>query len=89
MHARLFDVLHDAGDMHILAVTDGINIQFDRAGKIAVQQNRAVAGNHHRLCDVAFQLGHIAHDFHGTPAQNIGRADHQRKADILCNGQRL
>ena len=87
--AGLFDVLHDARDMDVIAVTQGVNVKLGRAGQIAVEQNGAIAGNHNGLFDVAFQTGHIAHDFHRATAQNIGRTDHQRKADLARDLQRL
>ena len=69
-------MLHDACDMHIGAITQRVNITFHRAGKITVQQNWAIARDHHRLFYIAFELGHIAHDLHRPPPQNIGRPDH-------------
>ena len=38
--AGLFDVLHDAGDDHLLAVADGIDIDFDGVFQKAVDQHR-------------------------------------------------
>ena len=89
MHACLFDMLHDPRHMHCFAIRQGINIAFDGARQVAVKQHRAVARHHHRLADIPLELGHIAHDFHGTPAQHIRGADDQRKADFIGNRQRL
>ena len=89
MHAGLFDVLHDAGHMDGLAIRQGVNVTFDGTGQVAVQQNRAVARDHNRLSDVAFQLRHVAHDFHRTATQHVGRADHQRETDVFGDFQRF
>ncbi len=41
MDARLLDVLHDAGDEHVPAVRDGIDVDFDGVGEIAVDEPQA------------------------------------------------
>ena len=47
------------------------------------------ARDHHGLGDVALQMAHVAHDLHRAPAQHVGRADDQRKADALGDLERL
>ena len=89
MNARLFDMLHDARDMDILAVAEGVDIQFHRARQVAVEQHRAVAGHDHRIGDVALEAGLIADDLHRAATQNVGGADHQRKADFLGDFHRF
>ena len=39
--ARLLDVLHDTGNEDILAITDGVHLQF-AAHNITIDQHRAV-----------------------------------------------
>ncbi len=68
VNTRFFDVLHDACDVDLFTIAKRINVEFDRARKVAVKQHRAVAGHNNRLRNVAFQLGHIAHDFHSAAA---------------------
>ena len=85
MHAGLFDVLHDARDMHGLPVTQRVNVHLDRARQVAVQQHGAVTRHDDGTGDIALELVEIAHDFHRAPAQHIGRADHQRIANTPCN----
>ena len=50
--------------------------------EIAVDEHRTVAGDDHRLGDVAVELLLIADDFHGAAAQHIGGADDDREADL-------
>ena len=38
MDTGLLDVLHDAGDVDIVAIGDGVDIDFDRVLQIAVMQ---------------------------------------------------
>ena len=52
VHACLFDMFHDARDVDVLAIGEGIDIHLDRAGEVAVEQHGVVAGNLHRLADV-------------------------------------
>ena len=40
MDAGLLDVLHDAGDIGILAVAKTVDVDFDGVGEIAVNQQR-------------------------------------------------
>ena len=56
MHARLLDMLHDARDMHVLAVAERVDVDLDRAREVAVEQDRAVARDDDRLADVALEM---------------------------------
>ncbi len=72
MHAGLLDVLHDAGDMHVAAVGDGVDIDLDGVGEVAVEQHRGVAGDLDGVADVAGELGVVADDLHGAAAEDVG-----------------
>ena len=73
MYARTLDVLHDAGDEHVLSVADGIHFNF-LATHILVYEHRviyAVGSDYlHVLSDVIVGVG----DYHVLPAQHIGGA---------------
>ena len=98
MDAGLLDVLHDAGDVGVLAVAEAIDIDLDGVGEIAVDQQRPlgrddqfrrpveVAGEPD---EVAVELRAVVHDLHGAAAQHIGRPDHDRIADAVGGGARL
>ena len=85
MNTRFFDVLHDACDVDLFTIAKRINVEFDRARKVAVKQHRAVAGHNNRLRNVAFQLRHIAHYFHSAATQNIRRTNNEWKTDVFRN----
>ena len=89
MNAGLLDVLHDPGDEHLLAVGERIDVDLDRVGEEAVDQDRGVAEQAHRLADIADQALAVAHDLHGAPAEHIGRAHQHRIADALGDRHRL
>ena len=83
MDAGLLDMLHDPGDEHGLLVGECVDINLDSVLQIAVDQHRAVAGNHDRLAHIALQPRHILDDLHRPSAEHIGRPDYDRKADVL------
>ena len=83
MNARFLDVLHDAGDEHVLAVTDAINVNLDCVRQIRVDQHWRVTRHHNGFGDVALQLNIIAHDFHGAPTQYIRGANDDGEANFL------
>ena len=88
MHASLLDMLHDAANQHRFAVADGIHIHFHRVVEEAVEKHRRIVGDAHRRLEVATQVGFVVDDFHRTAAQHVGRAHHQRVANLfrLLNG---
>ncbi len=91
MHARLFDVLHDAADDDLLAVAQGVDIDLGGIVEEAVEQHRAVVGDLDGVAHVALEILLFMHDFHGAAAQHVGRAHHQRIADFggKADGVRL
>ena len=83
MHARLLDMLHDAANQHHFAVADCIDVDFNRIVKEAVQQHRRIVRDADRGLEVATQVDFIVDDFHRPAAENIGRAHHQRVANLF------
>ena len=43
MDAGLLDVLHDAGDEDVLAVGERVDVDLDRVGQVAVEEERVLA----------------------------------------------
>src|SRR5690554_4682264 len=82
VNTSLLDVLHDAADNHVGAVTNGIDIHLDGGIQEVVQQYRAVVGYQNGTAHVTHQLGFVIDDFHGTATQHVGRTNHQRIADF-------
>ncbi len=83
MNTGLFNVLHDRTDHHLLTITDGIYIHFNRMGQVEVEQYRTLVGDLHRLIHVAVQLHLVIDDLHGAATQYIGRTHHQWVANLL------
>ena len=82
MHAGLFDMLHDAGNMHMRAVAKRVHINLNRTREVAVEQHRTIARDHNGFRNIAFKIGLIADNFHRATAQDIGRANDQRETDF-------
>ena len=89
MDAGLLDMLHDAGDIDLVAVGDGIDIDLDRVLQIAVDQHRARARDADGAADVAVEPGGVVDDLHRPAAEHVGRADHHRVADRAARSPRL
>jgi hypothetical protein len=49
VHAGFLDVLHDAGDQHVLAVGERVHVDFGGVFEEAVDQHRPVLREEHRL----------------------------------------
>ena len=71
MHARLFDVLHDACDQHVFAIRERIHVHFRGVFQKPVDQHRAILREGHRLAHVFAHGVFVVGDHHGAPAQHI------------------
>ena len=60
MDSRLLNMLHDAGDVDILAVGNGIDIDLDRVGEEAVDEDRRIAEQAHRGGNIVGQRAAVA-----------------------------
>ena len=67
MDARLLDMLHDAGDEHVLAVAQRVDVDLDRVGEIAVEQQRVLA--EHRVDLAGLVVGIARLDVGGHQAR--------------------
>ena len=83
MHTGFLDMLHDARDMHVVAIADRVHIHLDGVRQVAVNEQRRIAGDFQRLRGELAQVVVIARDFHGAPAEHKGRAQHDRIADLV------
>src|SRR6185295_5098777 len=89
MNASFLDVLHDAANEYVLAVGERVYVDFNRIGKIAVDQYRALARHNHGFLHVALKARRVVDDLHSTAAEYVGRPDHHRIADLLHNAPRF
>ena len=89
MDARLFDVLHDAGEIHVVAIEERININFYRVIKEAVHQHRMFTGHLSGPLQVTLEHRIVVHDLHSSPAEHITRANEHGITDASCDSRRL
>ena len=57
MDPGFLDVFHDAGDLDLPAIRDGIDIDLDRVPQIAVDQDRTGPGHRDGMGNVTMQTG--------------------------------
>ena len=82
MDAGPLDMLHNAGNQHLLAVADGVDFALF-ALHIMVDQHPLVRGYFRGGGQIAHQFRGVLDDFHSPPAQDIAGAHYYRIADIL------
>ena len=80
---RFLDVLHDAADQHLAAVTDGVHVDLGGVRQEPIQEHRCIVRDRHGPPDIGRKVLIVIDDLHGPAAQDIGRADHQRIADLV------
>ncbi len=88
--AGFLDVLHDAADVQLLAVEQGIDVDFHGVlEELVDQQRRRQASGDDRIglgllqrtIDVLAQLGVVIDDFHASSAEHVARAHQHRVSD--------
>ena len=72
MHARTFNMLHNAGDQHVCAIGDHIDLQLD-PGHVFVDQYRVFDPARKDALHVGFGLLTGTGDRHILAANDIGR----------------
>ena len=80
MDAGPFHQLHNAGQVHLLAVTDGIYFHF-LAHDVAVYEHRPLFVDFYGGFQVVAQHFLIGYDFHCPSAQDEAGPDQNRIAD--------
>src|SRR5579885_3227349 len=88
VNSRPLDMLHNARDEYLVAVADGIDLDFC-AFEIPINQNRMFPVVRDCVRNVAFQSVWCANYLHRSPAKDIGWAHYQRVANALCRFQRF
>ena len=84
MHAGFLDMLQHAGDDHLHAVANRVDIHFGRIAQILVDQHGAVARHLHGGGDIVFQLLRAVDDLHRAATQHIAWPQQHRITDALC-----
>ena len=91
MHARAFDVLHDARDQGLLAVADGIDFRLDPF-EVFVYEDRLAGGDFDSIGHVADEVAGILDDLHGAASEDVawpnedGVADELRRRQCMLDG---
>ena len=88
MYSRTLDVLHDAGDEDVGAVTDGIDLAL-KTIEVTVHQHRLVGAGVDGVAHVPPELLGARHDGHGTTTNDVGRTYQHRVPELLGDHQSL
>jgi len=89
VHAGQFDVFHDGGHEGVLPVGDRVGLALDGVVEKLVDQDRPVRGHAHGVPHVAAEHLLVMHHLHAAASQDVGRTDHERKVQLLRNGEGL
>ncbi len=76
MHTGLLDVLHDRGDVRVVAVTKRVDVDFDRVLEEAVDEH---AAEHRHLAHLLVRVA----DAHRPSAEHVGGPDEDGVADLV------
>jgi hypothetical protein len=85
----LLDVLHDAAEVEICTVEECVHVDLDRVVQEAVDEDRVLGRRLGGLLDVRDERVVVVDDDHAPPAEDVGRADEHRVADLSGHGQGL
>src|ERR687897_90693 len=59
MDAGLLDVLHDAGDEHVFAVAERVDVDLDRVREVAVEEERVLAEHRVDLAGLVVRIARL------------------------------
>ena len=79
---RRLDMLHDADDVHIFPVADGVGFGFDGVFQEVIEQDVIVRNILQNFHHVLLQFLLVDHDFHALPTQHVAWANQQREAQF-------
>ena len=89
MDTGLFNVLHNGRNKSVGAVRDGICLTFQRVLQEFVHEDGTFRCHINGCCHVVTEHIVIIYHFHSAAAQYIGRTNHHRIADAVCDFQCL
>ncbi len=89
MDAGLLDVLHDAGDDHVLRIAERIDVDFDCVFEEMIDEDRPLLRVLDCLAHVAGYGFGVVGDDHGAAAEHVAGTDQDGVADSFANGQRF
>ncbi|CAM5561414.1 hypothetical protein SBADM41S_01616 [Streptomyces badius] len=80
------DVLHDAAEVELVAVVEGVHVDLDGVVEEAVDQDRPGGADLGGLGDVGGEAGLVVHDLHAAAAEDVGRPYEDGVADLVGDG---
>ena len=87
MHARFFDVLHDAGDQHVaVLIGERIDIHFGGVFEESIDQHRPLLRENHGFVHIAPHHLFVVGDHHGAAAEHVAGAHQHRITDAASHG---
>ena len=89
VYAGKLDVLHNSGNEAVLAVGDGVCLALGSVVQEAVYKDRSVGSYANSGGHVDLHHLIIVNDLHSTAAENVGRTNHYRVADPVCDFESL
>ena len=81
VHASLLDVFHHAGDDHLAAVADAVDVDLDRVLEKPVDQHRLPLRHGKGLRHIPLELHVVVADLHSPPAEHEAGANQRREPD--------
>ncbi len=84
--AGLLDVLHDAAEVELGAVVEGVDVDLHRVVEEAVDQHRVLGDQTGVPLQVGGERLLVVDDLHAASAEHVGRAGEHRVADLVGEG---
>ncbi len=79
-------MLHDSADHHILAVREGVHINFNSVFQEMINQHGPLLRIFHGFFHVADNAVIVVGDYHGASAKNVGRPHQHRVSSLARSG---
>jgi hypothetical protein len=89
VHAGLLDVLHHRGHEGLSAIGNRVDVELDRSLEEAVDQHGARRARRGGRMEISGHLCFGVHNLHGSPAEHIGRSNHDRVSDPFRHSNRF
>ena len=83
MDTRQLNMLHNSRYESVGSVADGVCLAFHGVIQETVDQDGTVGGYADSRVHIVDHMGIVINDFHAAAAQDIGRTDHDRIADLF------
>src|SRR5690606_29093405 len=72
MHTRQLDLLHNAGDLDVVAIAGGVDVHFKGIFEEAIDQNRVLGRSSNRFTHILLKGRIVINDRHTASTQDVG-----------------